>query len=92
MVTRDPRWENVFASVGQRTYDIDTNTWTPPEHITRIRVDVDYNGVNHYYEMLVFKEDFESYPTFFKMCLDDIVTQIDQHMERSERGTVGDDS
>lgn len=79
---RDPRWENVFARVGQHQYDIDTNEYNPPEHICEIYVELRHEGMLTFHRTLVFKDEVEQW---FKQVLDKSVDAIDRALAEKQK-------
>lgn len=90
--TRDPRWEHVRASVGHYEYDIDSDSWSPSEHLVAFEIEIVDGEWLCWQRTLCYKADLEDYPELYKMMLDECVEKLDDYLERRANGTLEDDS
>lgn len=86
MTERDPRWEKVRAMVGQQQYDIDTNTFNPPEDICEFYISVTYGEHYLWSRILAFKDEVrDANVPLYTIILDQMVEEIDKRLDEYDK-------
>lgn len=91
---RDERWERVYGTIGPvpiSSHDIETGFYKVLEDQIEVRVEVRYKGTQVYSVMRLHKDGIElTYVDIWKFTLDMMVEQIDEALDKLDRGETLD--